>query len=186
MNEDKLVQKIEKLEEEIAGLVKERKPRGFSSFLRKTFTKTSVLLGIGITALFTTVAVYALTKPYDFVDGTVISAAEVNADFDLLYTMVNQIESYVPIAMGVIEEDGTILGGTGNFTVTVPYDLEITIAGYTLNSTDYVCIVTPAVGGLGVGSLVADPSAGHLRVAFTDQSGYRARQRFSFVVHRVQ
>lgn len=91
MNEEKLMQEIELLKREIEDL---KRARGstlslnrFGKFIKKSFTKLNLVIGIVITLVASSLIVYAtqISKPYTFTDGTVISASEVNANFDALY-----------------------------------------------------------------------------------------------------
>ena len=88
MKNKNVLHEIELLKKEIAAL---KSSRGFKNILRKAFTKTSILIGIASAFIATSIIIYAATisKPYTFTDGTVISAAEVNGDFDALYTESN-------------------------------------------------------------------------------------------------
>jgi microcystin-dependent protein len=90
MTDEKIVQELERLKAEVDRLSSNR-----PGFWKRTFSKTSVLIGIALTFIVSSLIVYAATisKPYNFTDGTVISAGEVNADFNALYTESNSKET---------------------------------------------------------------------------------------------
>lgn len=88
MNDQNLIHEIEQLKRDMADL---KASRGFRAFMKKAFMKTHVIVGIVLAALITSFVIYAGTviKLYTFVDGTTISAGEVNGNFDTLFTLVN-------------------------------------------------------------------------------------------------
>lgn len=90
MEQHDLLKKIELLEQKVEILEKSR-PLGFRAYLKKAFMKTHIIAGVLIAAVITSFVIYAatVTKPYNFTDGTTISAGEVNGNFDTLYTLVN-------------------------------------------------------------------------------------------------
>jgi hypothetical protein len=90
MEQHDFFKKIELLEQKVEALEKSR-PAGFRAYLKQAFMKTHVIAGVLIAAVFTSFVIYAATvsKPYTFVDGTTISAGEVNSTFDTLYNLVN-------------------------------------------------------------------------------------------------
>lgn len=49
-------------------------------------------MGLLLVAAGVPAVVLAVTKPYTFTDGTVISAAQINANFDALYSAVNELQ----------------------------------------------------------------------------------------------
>ena len=59
------------------------------TFNKKNFVKLTLLMALTTTALLHGDTV---VKPFNFSDGTVISAAQVNSNFDTLYSKVNQID----------------------------------------------------------------------------------------------
>jgi hypothetical protein len=86
MENNELLQKIEKLENEMAEM---KASRGLRAFLRRAFTRTSMVVGVAVAALLTGLILYA--AQITFVDGTIISAADVNANFTELYNNVTQL-----------------------------------------------------------------------------------------------
>lgn len=90
MNEQNLLNEIEQLKQKVEALEKSR-PVGIRAYMRNAFMKTHVIVGVVIAAVVTSFVIYAATvsKPYTFVDGNIISAAEVNSTFDTLYNLVN-------------------------------------------------------------------------------------------------
>jgi hypothetical protein len=69
---------------------------------------TIALLGIAV------ISYAAVNIPYTFTTGTTISSSQVNANFAALASAING-STY-----GLVNTDGTIFGGSGNFTVTPP------------------------------------------------------------------
>lgn len=82
MDHNEMMQKIDMLEQKVEAL--ERSSTGrLREFMKRAFSKTSVLVGTAIAAVVTGVIIYAAQNV--FVDGTVISAADVNNNFNELY-----------------------------------------------------------------------------------------------------
>jgi len=77
---NELLQKIEKLEREVAQL---KSAYGFKSFIKRLFNKSSFIIGIVITAILTGFLAWA--AQIIFTNGTVISATDVNSNFTELY-----------------------------------------------------------------------------------------------------
>ena len=90
MTDEQITRELEKLRAEVDRLSAPR-----PGFWKKTFSKTSVLIGVALAFVVSSLIIYAatITKPYNFTDGTVISAAEVNADFNALFTETNAKET---------------------------------------------------------------------------------------------
>ncbi len=84
MKELMLQQEIEQLRKEVAEI---RAKRDSRARVKRYFSKMNVLIGVGITIVFSSLFLYAAQTV--FVDGTVISAEEVNANFTELYEKVN-------------------------------------------------------------------------------------------------
>ncbi len=80
MENDELLQKIEKLEWEVAQL---KSSHGFKSFIKRIFNKSSFIIGIVVIAIFTGFLAWA--AQIMFTNGTVISATDVNSNFTELY-----------------------------------------------------------------------------------------------------
>jgi len=90
MTDEKIIRELERLRAEVDRLSAHR-----PGFWKRTFSKTSVLIGVALAFVVSSLIVYAATisKPYDFTDGTIISADQVNADFNALYTEINSKET---------------------------------------------------------------------------------------------
>jgi len=80
MENNELLQKIEKLENEMAEI---KASRGLRAFLRRALSKSSFIVGVVLAAALTGFLAWAAQNT--FVDGTVISAAAVNNNFNELY-----------------------------------------------------------------------------------------------------
>jgi hypothetical protein len=95
----------------------------------------------------------------------------------------------LPICMGSIGNFGTILGGTGNFTVG--YDgvnglLDINIIGHTFNQSQYVAVVT-TVGIPGGSRAFAsiDEISGLMRIRRYTDGGVATNANVMFVVYKL-
>jgi microcystin-dependent protein len=90
MTDEKIIQELDRLKAEVDRL-SARRP----GFWKRTFSKTSILIGVALAFVVTSLIVYAATisKPYNFTDGTIISADQVNADFNTLYSEANSKET---------------------------------------------------------------------------------------------
>lgn len=82
MNDNNLLNELEHLKKKVEALEKSQTGR-LHAFLKRAFTKTSVLVGVAIAAVVTGAIIYAAQNV--FVDGTIISAADVNSNFTELY-----------------------------------------------------------------------------------------------------
>lgn len=80
MNNSELLQKIEKLENEMAAM---KASRGLRAFFRRAISRTSFIVGVTLAAALTGFLAWAAQNA--FIDGTVISAADVNNNFNELY-----------------------------------------------------------------------------------------------------
>lgn len=92
MNNEKLLQEIQLLKQEndifkkkINNLEKANREK------RGPFSKVNLFFGVFISALITSMVLYA--AQITFTEGTVISASEMNSNFTELYTMVNDLKS---------------------------------------------------------------------------------------------
>lgn len=99
MGHNEMMQKIEMLEQKVEALEKSR-AAGLRAFMKRAFSKTSVLVGVAVAALVTGAVIYAAQNI--FVDGTVISAAAVNNNFTELYKKQGGL-----LSMQVFESSGT-------------------------------------------------------------------------------
>ena len=120
MNNDKLIQRIDELEQKIENMEKSRRG-AVRDFLKKSFSKTSVLVGIFITAVISSIIVYA--AQVTFTDGTVISADDVNNNFTELYTKVNELDASV-----------TSIQNSGGANLRFPDGLDGTVVNFSLRS----------------------------------------------------
>lgn len=104
MINNELLQKIEKLEQEMSEL-KNRKS-GFRRYFGRAFRKTNVIAGIVITAIIASAVLFAAQtiNLTEFVDGSVISASEVNNNFLALKNSVLSVEQNVPSAENFLGE----------------------------------------------------------------------------------
>lgn len=80
MENEQIISKLKQLEHEIAEL---KSNRGLKAFLRKSFSKLNVIIGIICTIMISSLVLYAAQAV--FTDGEIISAGEVNANFTELY-----------------------------------------------------------------------------------------------------
>ncbi len=133
--------------------------------------------GIGITALNPKLGQSVeLAGPHGAVN---VGTGQVVKSYDS-----NAVET-LPIAMGNITFDGTILGGTGNFTCTYDSGTKrylFTISGETVNDTNYVTVVT---GTTGSWDFFAGASSGQLAIVAYNSLGNRDTATFHFVVYKV-
>ncbi len=75
---------LEKLQGELQGLKEKQEGKTIKSYFRLA---QGVIIGLSFTAIVAIAGTY--TKPFNFTTATPISASEVNANFDTLYTAVN-------------------------------------------------------------------------------------------------
>lgn len=88
MNNEKLMQKIVEMEQDINALKKRSYWKGY---FQQAFQKTNIIVGVGSAFLVTSILVYAATvaKPWNFDANDTISSSEVNSNFDTLYDLVS-------------------------------------------------------------------------------------------------
>lgn len=97
MDNEKLRQEIELLKQEINNLKESGKFRDhgniFRRFIGTAFKKLNIAIGIAITTIISSLIVYAATveKPFNFKEGEIISAEEVNSNFNALFTAVDDL-----------------------------------------------------------------------------------------------
>ncbi len=91
----------------------------------------------------------------------------------------------IPIAYGVVSYNGTILSGSGNFTVSHPAtgDFRITISGETFNSNDYTAIADARNTTAARITTIGDNS-GDLRVRIWTSGGSATDNTFHFIVYK--
>jgi len=84
MSNEQLLRELESLKREVA-LLKAQRPG------RRAFSKKWIWIGFPLLLIITAITANAavISKPYTFTAGTAISASEVNADFDALYSESN-------------------------------------------------------------------------------------------------
>jgi microcystin-dependent protein len=93
VTDKKILQELDRLKAEIAGL-KEGK-RGAAR--QAVFSKTSMLIGITASFVLSSIILYAamIGKPHEFSEGDVISAGEMNDNFDSLFAETNLKETRI-------------------------------------------------------------------------------------------
>ncbi len=151
MNEDKLLREIKELRRDVFQL-KEKRNR---SRLKRVFMLIIVTALIPIFML----SADTVTKPYTFTDGTVISAAEVNANFDTLYTKVNDLDAELKgVAVRVYNSTNLLLTSASprilNFDSEVfdtdnMHDNSINNSRLTVNTTGLYLIYTNIIFQIG-------------------------------------
>ena len=115
--EKQLENEIEKLKEELAS----KRPPWYERYIKRS----SFINGFMFCMVISSVVAIAqvVTKPHTFSSGTVISAAEVNANFDTLYTRINQINpgfiAELSSNFAIICDNPSMQAGT---IETVPFD----------------------------------------------------------------
>lgn len=93
MNNMQLNDKIIELENKIKA-IEETKKSNLRSFIINSMTKRNNIIGIIIAILLTTMIIYA--TQINFIDGTIISASDVNNNFNELYDKVNTLDLKKP------------------------------------------------------------------------------------------
>ena len=105
MKYNDLLKKIQVLEERCEKL---ENIKSLLMRFKSLFNKHNIIIGATIIFVITTFIGYAtITKPYSFTDNTVISADEINQNFDTLYTAINRVGK-------LADNNGTILGSIAN------------------------------------------------------------------------
>ncbi len=106
MNDNELRLELERLKADIAELKKKEQR---NSLKRTLFTRTNMLAGITLSFLLSSIILYGaiIGKPHTFSDGDVISADEMNENFDSLYTELNAKDTRI----GNIENNAGVLNG---------------------------------------------------------------------------
>lgn len=112
MNPKSYDKKINELEEKILSL---EKKQSFKERLKKT--------AIVAVAFLTPALVYSqLIKPHTFTAGNVISAAEMNANFDAIIADINRIDGLLALdgTMTLVDGNGATIGSIIDFPTAVP------------------------------------------------------------------
>ena len=145
MDKDKLSEEIEVLKKQVTELkqTREQKTNGNSvrQYLKNTFAKTNVLIGILITALISGAILYAasITTQYTFTSGTTISSSQVNANFDDLFNKINSLDSIVDSAHAVFSGFDSKVSVTQSLTDGASYGpnpgYNLFILGYTVGGS---------------------------------------------------
>lgn len=107
-----------------------------------------------------------------------------NAKFDakIQHTTTGDA-NLIPIAYGSVDADGSILGGTGNFTVSFSAnEYTITITGETLSSSDTSVAITPNTTTFR--SSTATFQSGNLKVHLFASSFAKVGSPFQFVIYK--
>ena len=108
-----------------------------------------------------------------------------NAQFDgeIQHTATGAA-NLVPIAYGLIESNGNILNGTGNFTASVSNNVfTININNETFNHENNVCFITPISGGFRTSSISS--SGGNVTVRIFNSDGNTTSSSFQFMVYKL-
>ncbi len=109
MNKKELEGKLETLEREFAQFkAAAAKPR----FPARLFSRANILLGALLAALAVGSALYAVTVPNSFSDGTVISAGEINANFTALAEQITTNETNIGALTGQVTANEAAENGT--------------------------------------------------------------------------
>ncbi len=92
-----------------------------------------------------------------------------------------------PIAFGMLDKEGTVKRGTGNFTCSwnsTSERYEIIIEGENYFFTNYATIVTPAIPAVGPYMFRTASGGGKLLIYFYDTSEAYVQSDFSFVTYK--
>ncbi|MDO7136159.1 hypothetical protein [Algibacter lectus] len=90
----------------------------------------------------------------------------------------------VPIAYGLIESNGNILNGTGNFTASVSNNVfTINIDNENFSHENNVCFITPISGGFRTSSISS--SGGNVTVRIFNSDGNTTSSSFQFMVYKL-
>lgn len=87
MTDKNILQELDRLKAEIAGLKEGKRDTARTAI----FSKLNMLIGITASFVLSSIIVYAaiIGKPHEFSEGEVISAGEMNDNFDILFTETN-------------------------------------------------------------------------------------------------
>jgi hypothetical protein len=105
MRAQQLEESIKQLELEILQLKKSK--NNIKKYFQNIFKKTNILVGVLLSTLFSTFVLYAanVSIPNIFVDGTVASADDVNANFTALKTAIENIPDYGTFPDWILGDD---------------------------------------------------------------------------------
>lgn len=132
------------------------------NFVIKGFGKTNVIIGITIGILIGGNLVWALTKPYDFTSGNIISSAEVNSNFDTLYDQHAGASASLSASQNVptmaytkiqfdVQDYGDSYYDTGTYRYTIPAS-GVYLVAYFINEPNtcekHIYLDGAAVGGM--------------------------------------
>ncbi len=101
MNKE-LIEKIELLQREVEESKKEiidskQKIANLETSGKiKLFSKLNVVAGMALSLIISSAVLFAVTKPYTFIDGDVISAKSMNENFDTIYSAFNNFSAIQP------------------------------------------------------------------------------------------
>ncbi|MCL5128126.1 hypothetical protein [Algibacter sp. L4_22] len=94
------------------------------------------------------------------------------------------ISPMVPIAYGLVESNGNILNGTGNFTASVNSNVfTINIDNENFSHENNVCFITPISGGFRTSSISS--SGGNVTVRIFNSDGNTTSTSFQFMVYKL-
>jgi hypothetical protein len=76
--------------------------------------------------------------------GSTDRTAQINADGEAWFQDENKpLPKFLPIAFGSVNSNGTVAGGSGNFSVTLSSSVyKITVTGHTIAWPDYSVVAT--------------------------------------------
>ncbi|GAL61554.1 hypothetical protein [Algibacter lectus] len=90
----------------------------------------------------------------------------------------------LPIAYGLVESNGNILNGTGNFTASITGNVfTINIDNETFTHENNVCFITPISGGFRTSSISS--SGGNVTVRIFNSDGNTSSTSFQFMVYKL-
>ncbi|MBN1365391.1 MAG: hypothetical protein JW976_11345 [Syntrophaceae bacterium] len=97
-----------------------------SSFFGKGFRMTSVMAVIAVILCIAALTTNAdpISKPHEFYDGGIISALEMNSNFDTLYTKVNELDEKTSISAVRVYSSNIITLLTDAYQ-TIPFNEEV-------------------------------------------------------------
>ncbi len=85
----------------------------FLKLFRRPYSRGKIAFWAAVTLVSAATLLYAspLVKPFDFTDGTIISASQMNQNFDVLYAKVNELDQKWPEGSYCILANGSCPAG---------------------------------------------------------------------------